>query len=151
MTLRLCPTVAPELPGARSPTEDDRPALAQLLLDAYRGTIDEEEETLEQALAEIERTFGGEYGPFMRAESRVVERDGELVSATLLTRWQDRPFIAYAITDPRWQRQGLARASMRSAMHALHASGNDLLSLVVTLENEPALTLYQSLGFESGR
>ena len=40
---------------------------------------------------------------------------------------------------------------MLSAMHALQASGNEFLSLVVTLKNEPAFTLYQSLGFESGR
>lgn len=151
MTLRLSPTVTPPLSGSRSPTEHDKLELAQLLLDAYRGTIDQEQETIDQALAGVQRTFGGEYGPFMRAESRVVEREGKLVSATLLTRWQDRPFIAYAVTHPHWQRQGLARSSMLSAMHALHVSGNELLSLVVTLKNEPALNLYESLGFVSGR
>jgi ribosomal protein S18 acetylase RimI-like enzyme len=151
MTLRLAPIVAPSLHGGRAPTEQDKAELAQLLLDAYRGTIDQEEETIEQAIEELDRTYGGEYGPFMAAESRVVERDGRLVSATLLTRWQDRPFVAYAITHPQWQRRGLARSSMLSAMHAVQSGGDELLSLVVTLKNEPAYALYQSLGFRSGR
>jgi ribosomal protein S18 acetylase RimI-like enzyme len=151
MTLRLWPSAVSPLLGSRPPTEQDKLELAQLLLDAYRGTIDQEEESIEQALAEIVRTFAGEYGPFMPAASRVVEREGKLVSATLLTRWKDRPFIAYAVTHPQWQRQGLAKSSVLSAMHAVHAGGDELLSLVVTLKNEPAFTLYQSLGFKSGR
>ncbi len=151
MTLRLGPTAVPQLLGFRSPTEQDRFELAQLLLDAYRGTVDQEGETIEQALAELDRTYGGEYGPFMPEESRVVEREGKLVSAILLTRWQDRPFIAYTVTHPQWQRQGLARSGLLSAMHAVRAGGDELLSLVVTLKNEKALSLYQSLGFVSGR
>jgi hypothetical protein len=44
------------LDGARRPGPDDREGLAQLLLDAYAGTIDSEEETLEEALVEVDRT-----------------------------------------------------------------------------------------------
>jgi hypothetical protein len=42
------------LDGARRPGPDDREGLAQLLLDAYAGTIDSEEETLEEALVEVD-------------------------------------------------------------------------------------------------
>ena len=45
------------------------------MLDAYRGTIDDEGETLEDALAEVDRTFAGEYGEFLGAFSRVIERE----------------------------------------------------------------------------
>ena len=42
------------LDGARRPGPDDRERLAQLLLAAYAGTIDAEEETLEEALVEVD-------------------------------------------------------------------------------------------------
>ena len=42
------------LDGARRPGPYDRERLAQLLLAAYAGTIDAEEETLEEALVEVD-------------------------------------------------------------------------------------------------
>jgi GNAT superfamily N-acetyltransferase len=151
MTIRLQPVALESVPGMRAPTVDDKPGLARLLLDAYRGTVHDEGETIEQAFEEIERVFRGECGPVMLAESIVVERQGQLASATLLTRWQNRPFVAHAITLPAWQRRGLARASMTSCMSRLHEQGEQWLSLTVTLENEPAVVLYKSLGFQMGR
>jgi ribosomal protein S18 acetylase RimI-like enzyme len=151
MTVALRHLEHAPLPGSRAPSIDDIPRLGALMLDAYRGTIDFEEETLEQSIAEINRTFAGEYGPFMPECSRIVERDGRLVCAVLLTRWQDRPFIAYAMTAADAKRQGLARACMLDAMQAVHESGDDKLSLVVTIANLAAHDLYESLGFVRGR
>jgi hypothetical protein len=48
---------------ARPVLPDDAPALAQLMLDAYRGTIDDEGETGEEALAEFNAMLDGKYGP----------------------------------------------------------------------------------------
>jgi hypothetical protein len=79
MTLALRPVDRVSLIGERSPTRADIPALGALMLDAYRGTIDFEEETLERSVAEIQRTFGGDYGPFMPECSRIVEREGQIV------------------------------------------------------------------------
>jgi ribosomal protein S18 acetylase RimI-like enzyme len=36
-------------------------------------------------------------------------------------------------------------------MSRLHEQGEQWLSLTVTLENEPAVVLYKSLGFQMGR
>lgn len=140
--------VAVAVPGLRAPREDDVEALGALMLRAYVGTIDYEGETLEQAIAEVRKTFAGEHGPFDPAHSCVAERDGRLASATLVTRWQSRPFVAFTMTDPAFARQGLARATLQRAMGLLHASGETELRLVVTLENEAARRLYESLGFE---
>jgi len=137
--------------GQRSPAPEDAPKLAALMLDAYRGTVDAGEETAGEALVEVLKTFDGEYGAFMRSCSRVVQHDNELVSATLLTRWKDRPFVAFAMTAPGWKRRGLARASMINAMQEVLARGDDKLGLVVTVTNTPAFNLYQSLGFQRGR
>jgi ribosomal protein S18 acetylase RimI-like enzyme len=122
------------------------------MLSAYAGTVDDEGgETLETALAEIDATLGGDYGPFMPEHSVVVERAGRIVSATLITGWLDRPFVAFSMTDPAFQRQGLARDSLQMAMASLHRAGHQQLSLVVTLANTHAHRLYASLGFVPGR
>jgi ribosomal protein S18 acetylase RimI-like enzyme len=122
-----------------------------LFLAAYAGTIDSEEETLDEALAEVDRTTGGAYGPYMPEHSLVVERAGRLVSATLVTGWQGRPFIAYSMTAPEFQRLGLARISLANVMSSLHQAGHEKLSLVVTLANAHAHRLYERLGFVAGR
>lgn len=151
MTRLLDAGPPPPVVGLRRVSPDDRLPLGRLLLDAYRGTIDAEEDSLDAALAEIDRTRNGAYGPYLPAESCVVERHGALASAVLLTHWQERPLVAFAMTLPDYQRQGLARACMLHAMHALHASGFREVSLVVTVGNEPALRLYQALSFIEGR
>ena len=147
MRVRLSPATAPSFYGIRSPEPADAEALGSLMLCAHRGTIDYEGETEAEAVAEVERTFAGEHGPFSWSCSRLVERNNVLLSATLVTYWQQRPFVAHTMTHESHKSKGLARACMASAMQALFAAGEFELRLVVTLENLPAVALYQSLGF----
>lgn len=147
MRAPLIERATPVVDGLRATTAHDVPALATLLLAGYRGTVDYEGEDAAAALVEIQRTFAGEYGEFVPTCSRVVERDGALRSATLVTRWEARPFITFTVTDPSYQRTGLARACLVSAMQGLRAAGESEVRLAVTLANEPALRLYESLGF----
>ena len=144
-------TSSPAAQGVRPFSFGDRQGLGTLLFDAYLGTIDQEEETLEQAHAEIDKTISGEYGVFLPSSSMVVERSGVLHSAALLTRFHDRPFVAFSITSPHSKNQGLARACISAAMAELLVGGERELHLVVTLANAPALHLYKSLGFEVER
>jgi hypothetical protein len=44
----------PSMPPVRPPTVADRGRLAELMLDAYRGTIDYEGETIVEAVAEVD-------------------------------------------------------------------------------------------------
>lgn len=136
-----------DVQGLRCPTNVDIDALGRLMYRAYLGTIDYEDESPEQSVQEIHKTFRGDYGPFDPEHSSVVERLGRLVSATLITRWQGRPFVAFTMTDPGFARQGLARATLERSMRLLHQDGERELRLMVTLENEAARTLYESLSF----
>ena len=95
----------------------------------------------------MHKTFGGEYGAFDAASSKLVVRAGELLHATLITRWQGPPFVAFAMTVPAARRRGLARAGLIAAMQDLRDQGETELRLVVTLANLPARSLYESLGF----
>lgn len=139
------------LPGERPVAACDLSALAALYRCAYEGSPDDGRETPEQALAEMQDTLAGAYGPFIGAASRVVARDGIVVAAVLVTRWCDRPLVAYCMTHPRWRRRGLARAGMLNALADTRAAGEPLLSLVVTVRNRPAMALYEQLGFKPGR
>jgi ribosomal protein S18 acetylase RimI-like enzyme len=155
LRLRLVPMPAhlqePPDPGARAPTPTDQAALAELMLAAYQGTVDDEGETPEQALAVMAQWAEGDFGQPMWAVSEVVERQGQPVAATLVTLWQDLPLVAFVMTHPRWQRQGLARAGLRRAMQRLSAGDETVLRLVVTASNAPAMALYEQLGFEPER
>jgi GNAT superfamily N-acetyltransferase len=133
--------------GMRAPEESDMPGLARLMRAAYRGGVDDDGETEADALAEIQKTFAGEYGAFLPHCSKVVARGNELVHATLVTRWQGRPFVAFSMTAPAAQRMGLARGCLIDAMQDLRAQGESELRLVVTAANTPARALYESLGF----
>lgn len=138
----------PELPGARRLDPDtDRPAVARLFLAAYRGTVDDEGETEDDALAAVDALLAGEFGAFDSEASEVVERDGVLAAATLLTTFDGGPFVAFSMTDPAFQRQGLARAGLQRAMTVLAARGETSLDLVVTAANDRAVALYERLGF----
>ena len=121
------------------------------MLFAYRGTVDDAGESIEDARREIENTFAGVYGIFLREHSFVVERESALICASLITRPARWPLLAFAMTAANWKREGLARATIKNVMQDLFEAGDTRLYLVVNAENERAIALDASLGFVPGR
>lgn len=151
MRLILPPPAAaprPSPPSLRVVREQDLSSLGALMHQAYAGTVDDEGETEVQACAEIARTFAGAYGPFDGGASWVYERDGRLLSAALLTRWEQTPFVAFSFTHPNGRNQGLARACLEAAIAELARRNERELRLLVTRANAPAMALYARLGFQ---
>jgi ribosomal protein S18 acetylase RimI-like enzyme len=144
---RLGPAPIEDRADTRMASPADRQALANLLLAAYAGTIDDEGETPAEALAEIERTLGGAYGPYLEPCSFLAEVDGRVVAASLITRWAEAPLVAFVMIDPRFQRRGLGERLLRRSMAALWSQGERELLLFVTEGNTPAQRLYERLGF----
>jgi GNAT superfamily N-acetyltransferase len=130
----------------------DIDALAKLMDESYRGTIDHEGETLEQCAEEMCGTLSGKYGPYISEASFLAEINGVPASACLITRWQERPLIAFTMTSPNFQRKGLNRALIEKSVDALAKMGETVLYLVVTDGNTAAKNLYRKMGFkELGR
>lgn len=132
---------------ARPPTPDDAEALAQVMHEAYRDTVDDEGESLDDTRELVRQLFDGDFGTPLWAESEVIERAGRVVAATLLTRWQGSPFVAFTITAPHHQGRGLARAGLLRCINRLAAGGESVVRLIVTQGNAPAERLYERLGF----
>lgn len=151
MRVELVAPSATLAPDIRTFDPADVPALGGLMHRAYVDTVDYEGETPEQSLEEVRKTIRGEYGSFVPHCSKVFARTGRLLCATLITRFQERPFVAFTFTDPAFAGQGLARSCMQAAMAELFAQGDRELRLVVTLANAPAVKLYTTLGFQIER
>jgi len=137
----------------RTVTHQDRESLAILLYAAFRDSVDDEGETPADARAEIDRLFSGAFGRFLPECSFLIEADEQIVSACLVTWFEhhEAPLVAFSMTRPEYRKQGMARFLLQQAMNALIQRGESQLTLVVTPENQPARTLYRSLGFSEWR
>lgn len=134
--------------ASRHPTPADHAALAQLMLDAYRGTPDDDGETLadaEQAVAHYWR----ELNPLPDCSWVVPGPAGRLYAACLIGWYPDwrAPIVAYSMTHPDVKRQGLAIHLVRAALAALSDQGYTQVYAVITVGNTASEQLFQRLGF----
>lgn len=133
----------------RTVERSDTAAVGELLLAAYRGTVDDEGgETRDDAVAEVERVLDGANGPFVSDASFVVEDEDGLAGASLVAIWEVVPLLCYIVVHPRAQRRGVGTFLIERTGNALLRGGYPELDLFVTEENGPAVDLYRKLGFE---
>jgi ribosomal protein S18 acetylase RimI-like enzyme len=139
---------------ARPITEHDGALLGTLMYDAYHDTIDDEGETPDDALAEIESVLNGKHGPLLGACSFVVVEQGHALGATVITDWTDdrsgkkQPLLAFLMTHPDASGQGIGTFLLSKSINALLLHGETDLVLFVTVGNSVAQHIYQKLGFE---
>jgi ribosomal protein S18 acetylase RimI-like enzyme len=132
----------------RDAERSQRTALAELMLDAYRGTIDADgSETLEVAQGEVDRFLRGGSGRPMLEHSRLAYDQERLVSAVLVAEFEGTPLIAYVCTAADHKGRGLAEGLVRLAMRSLAQAGHRRVHLWVTVGNAPAERIYDRLGF----
>lgn len=147
----LCELHAPVAPAPRNdsirhPTPADAEALAQLMLDAYLGTMDYEGETIDEARDEVARYFAGR--PLLE-HSRLRIADGEPVSACLVSHWGERacPIVSYVMTAPAWKSRGLAAELLGQSLASLAESGHAEVRAVITEGNLPSEAVFRRAGF----
>ena len=135
--------VDPLAGAVRNVGPDDVAALAQLMLDAYRGTIDYDDETYEDAVAEVQSFF--ENDPAL-AHSYVVELDGTVASAVLVSMLDDDPFIGYVMTHPDHKGVHIGRRVVHHALSHAKSAGHRRAVFYITAGNHPSEALFASLG-----
>lgn len=86
--------------SVRQVSPGDAEALGQLMHDSYRGTVDDEGETVEQSVEEIRAALKGKYGELLVGCSFLIEDSSKPVSAALTTLWESRPLLAFVMTHP---------------------------------------------------
>lgn len=142
-------TPAIQLPDAilRAATIADSEALAELMIDAYTGTTDYDDETLDDARAEMERYFSGAYGPPMLDCSWVIEVDDQVIAACLASFWVDQPLISYVMTRANLKGHGLAAALLTATLNSLYGEAHSGVTAVISEGNTPSERLHQRAGF----
>jgi predicted GNAT family acetyltransferase len=128
----------------RTVSPPDLARLARLMLDAYVGTIDFEDEDLDDAMEEV-RSFLDDDASLLD-RSYLVEDDGQIVSAVLVSMAQGRPFIGYVMTLPSHKKQGLARLGVTHVLKRLADDGHESVVLYITEGNTPSEGLFRSVG-----
>ena len=131
-------------------SDADADKLANLMLDAYRGTIDYQGENIDDAREEIRTCFrGGSGGTFLQDISAVIIRDDLPVSACLCVKSDEHayPLIAYSMTRASEKGNGLAQYLLASVLQKLKCAGYSGVTAVITEGNIPSERIFRSAGF----
>lgn len=124
--------------------------LAELMIDAYRGTIDYDDETVDDAVGEIRAYLAGERGgqPLLAA-SHLVFAGPLVVGACLVAAQQSRqdPLIAYIMTRAEWKQRGVGKQVLWTVLQALRVQGYHNVRAVITEGNIPSEQLLGQMGF----
>jgi L-amino acid N-acyltransferase YncA len=138
-------------PGAkvRPPTPADAEALADLMIESYRGTIDYHGETLDQALADVRAYLDGVEGVPLLDCSWLCCVEEQLVAACLVGWWNERAtaLVYYIMTRLGWKGRGLGRSLVGRALQSLAARGEPRVAGVITEGNVPSERLFARWGF----
>lgn len=126
-----------------APQEVDAEELALVLLEAYRGTTDDEGEDMDDARAAIRHFLGRA----VRGPS-VVARDGaRAVAFSFVVRVNGLHYIDPVAVAPERKRAGLGRSVVSEAIRRLPV-GASAVGAVITDGNEPSERLFRGLGFQ---
>jgi RimJ/RimL family protein N-acetyltransferase len=147
-------SLRPVTGACRAVDPGDADSLGTLLWEAYRGTIDYRDETLDEMKAEARDFFDAKYGQPLLEASLVREVDGRPIAAALLCNWNERdavvsgPLVAYALVHPGFRGQGHGIAVVNAALARLAAAKWGRVYAVITEGNVPSEQLFTRLGFE---
>lgn len=74
-------------------TQHDVTKVATTMLEAYEGTVDQQEETLEQAILEVEKIIKNRCGAFISEASFWIEMNDEAAAVICINLWNGTPLI----------------------------------------------------------
>ena len=128
---------------ARHPVDADRDALAALLLDGYRNTIDDEGEDLDDAYVAIDEYLTR----IERRYSFVVFEQDVVVAFSFVVVVNEIHYIDPVVVAPACKQRGLARATVQLCLSSLAAAGIAEVGATITDGNIASERLFAGLGF----
>jgi hypothetical protein len=131
----------------RAVRREDREALASLLLDAYRGTPDDEGEGDQEALAAIDDYFSR----MLWRHSVVLDEGGCLTAMSFVVDVSGRHYIDPVATAASRKGAGRGRAVVLASLRSLAADGVGEVGATITDGNTPSERLFAGLRFERVR
>ena len=129
---------------ARHPTDADRDALAPLLLAAYRNTIDDEGEDLDDACDAIDQYLAR----IERDHSFVVLEHDDIVAFAFVVVVNGIYYVDPVVVAPARKQRGLGRAAVQLCLWSLAAAGTSDVGATITDGNVASERLFTSLGFD---
>jgi hypothetical protein len=134
----------------RNPSAADKQILAHLMLASYRGSIDDDGETIEDALKEVESYYSGLLNQSWLQYSWLLFFANELACACLVDFWRERnvPLIAYIMTAPRWKGKHLATTALLCSLQKLADKNHTEVRAVITEGNVPSEKIFTRIGFK---
>jgi len=143
---RLSP-IATEPPPVKLLTREvngtDRNALAALMLDAYRGTIDDEGEDTADALAAVDYYLA----EMQQQHSFVVIESDRVVAMAFVTVVDGVHYVDPIVVASERKRTGLGRQAVRMLLNSLATAGITEVAATITDGNIASENLFVGLGF----
>lgn len=139
--------------NARSILKADYHSLGSLMLEAYRGTVDYDGESLEDSISEMKGTLEGKYGNLIGQASYVIEESGTNAAAVIFTfnEKEKMPLLTFAMTHPSFKNKGMSKYLIKKSLNSLLDLGYKKCFLVVTDGNQPAQSIYEKMGFRAAK
>ncbi len=138
------PHLDPDPGVAARPVEPaHRAAIARLVLDGYRGTIDDEGEDLDDALAAVDTWFA----LLLPGHSFEIVDRSETVAISFVVEVDGRPFIDPVVVAPERKGRGLGRRAVAVSLSSLARTGFDSVGATITDGNVASERLFRRLGF----
>jgi GNAT superfamily N-acetyltransferase len=125
------------------PLDSHRDALAALLLDAYRDTIDDEGEDLDDAYEAIDHYLAG----IIRPHSFVLLQRKTLVAFSFVLVVDEVHYVDPVVVTPVRKRQGLGRAAVQLCLDSLAGVEVPEVGATITDGNLASERLFIGLGF----
>jgi ribosomal protein S18 acetylase RimI-like enzyme len=125
------------------PDDQQRDALAVLMLDAYRDTIDDEGETLDDACNAIDHSLTF----IVRSHSYVMVDGADLVAFAFVVVVNGVHYIDPVVVASAHKRLGLGDAVVRRCIGSLAGAGASEIGATITDGNVASERLFTGLGF----
>ncbi|HYN31589.1 MAG TPA: GNAT family N-acetyltransferase [Ilumatobacteraceae bacterium] len=143
---RLAPIPVDPTPAsqvARRPLDADRDALARVMLDAYRGTIDDEGEGIDDAIAAVDHSLA----MAVREHSFVLSEGAAVSAFSFVVVVNDLHYIDPIVVAPERKGQGLGRDMVAQCLRSLADAGVSEVGATITDGNVASERLFMGLGF----